>query len=130
MHWSADVLEWIWRRLARRHAAVVVGPELERKYLERGACSVLATSVSLVSEGDLAAAGAAIASRAYDGELTVLTVGRLDAEKNPLLLAEIGERLRASERRWRLLVCGDGPLREQLRRRSSGSQATSSCAPG
>lgn len=117
MHWSADALEWIWQRLARRHPAVVVGPELERKYLEAGACEVLSTAVSLVSEADLAKAGAAIAARDYAGELTVLTVGRLDAEKNPLLLAEIGEQLRGSQRRWRLVVCGDGPLREQLHER-------------
>jgi glycosyltransferase involved in cell wall biosynthesis len=117
MHWSADLLEWIWRVLARRHAAVVVGPELERKYRERGACSVLATAVSLVSERDLAAAAQAVAARDYRGELTVLTVGRLDAEKNPLLLAGVGELLRAGGRRWRLLVCGDGPLREPLRER-------------
>ena len=32
MHLSADVLEAIWRLLARRHAVVVVGPELARKY--------------------------------------------------------------------------------------------------
>ena len=94
MHWSADTLEWIWQRLARRHPAVVVGPELERKYLEAGACEVLSTAVSLVSDADLAKAGAAVAARDYSGELTVLTVGRLDAEKNPLLLAEIAERLR------------------------------------
>lgn len=117
MHWSADVLEWIWRVLARRHATVVVGPELERKYREHGAREVLATAVSLVSERDLDAAAAAIAARDYGGELQVLTVGRLDAEKNPLLLAEIGALLRASGRRWRLVVCGDGPMREQLARR-------------
>src|SRR5437660_9939870 len=40
---SADILEAIWRRLARRHAVVVVGPELERKY--RGSRSLLSTSV-------------------------------------------------------------------------------------
>src|SRR5262249_44118083 len=46
-----------------------------------------------------------------------------DAEKNPLLLADIVQRLRAGEgagdgaRRWRLLVVGDGPLREQLAER-------------
>ncbi|HUA75950.1 MAG TPA: glycosyltransferase [Solirubrobacteraceae bacterium] len=142
MHWSADLLEWIWRRLARRHATVVVGPELERKYLDAGACSVLASAVSLVSERDLDAAERAVAGRDYSGDLTVLTVGRLDAEKNPLLLADIAARLgggvatRAGgdpgggdsaggdpgggapggpgARRWRLLVVGDGPMREQL----------------
>lgn len=117
MHWSADLLEAIWRLLARRYPVVVVGPELERKYREGHARSVLATAVSLVSEGDLAEAAVAVSSRDYSGELTLLTVGRLDAEKNPLLLAEIAALLAAGGRRWRLLVCGDGPMREQLQQR-------------
>lgn len=117
MHWSADLLEAIWRLLARRYPVVVVGPELERKYREGHARSVLATAVSLVSESDLAEAAAAISARDYSGELTLLTVGRLDAEKNPMLLAEIAALLAADGRRWRLLVCGDGPMREQLQLR-------------
>jgi glycosyltransferase involved in cell wall biosynthesis len=117
MHWSADLLEAIWRLLARRYPVVVVGPELERKYREGHARSVLATAVSLVSESDLAQAAAAVAGRDYSGELTLLTVGRLDAEKNPLLLAEIAALLAAGGRRWRLLVVGDGPMREQLQQR-------------
>jgi glycosyltransferase involved in cell wall biosynthesis len=117
MHWSADLLEAIWRLLARRYPVVVVGPELERKYREGHARSVLATAVSLVSETDLAEAAAAVSGRDYSGELTLLTVGRLDAEKNPLLLAEIAALLAAGRRRWRLLVCGDGPMREQLQQR-------------
>lgn len=119
MHLGADVLESIWRLLARRYAVVVVGPELERKYRDGHARSVLATTVSLVSERDLALAPEAIAARHYDDQLTLLTVGRLDAEKNPLLLADIMAELQAGERRWRLLVCGDGPLREQLQARLS-----------
>ncbi len=119
MHVSADVLEAIWRLLARRYATVVVGPEIERKYRDSHARSVLATTVSLVSQRDLAAAADAVAARDYDGELTLLTVGRLDAEKNPLLLADIMARLLADGRRWRLLVCGDGPMREQLHERLS-----------
>jgi glycosyltransferase involved in cell wall biosynthesis len=117
MHLSADLLEAIWRLLARRYPVVVVGPELERKYREGGARKVLATTVSLVSAEDLARAGDAAAARDYAGELTVLTVGRLDAEKNPLLLADIVARLAQGERRWRLLVCGDGPMRPQLQAR-------------
>ena len=117
MHWSADLLEAIWRLLARRYPVVVVGPELERKYREGHARSVLATAVSLVSESDLAEAAAAVSARDYSGELTLLTVGRLDAEKNPLLLAEVAALLAAGGRRWRLLVCGDGPMREQLQQR-------------
>jgi glycosyltransferase involved in cell wall biosynthesis len=114
MHFSADILEAIWRLLARRYAVVVVGPELERKYRDAHARRVLATAVSLISEQDLAAATDAVSARDYDGELRLLTVGRLDTEKNPLLLAEIMARLRGSERNWRLLVCGEGPMREQL----------------
>jgi glycosyltransferase involved in cell wall biosynthesis len=114
MHWSADVLEGIWRLLARRYAVVVVGPELERKYRDGHARSVLATTVSLVSERDLAVASEALVARDYGGELTLLTVGRLDVEKNPLLLADIMARLLEGPRSWRLLVCGDGPMREQL----------------
>ncbi len=114
MHLGADVLEAIWRLLARRHAVVVVGPELARKY--HGARALLDTKVSLVSERDIVSP-AQVAERDYSGELTLLTVGRIDAEKNPLLLAEILARLRAGPRRWRLVVCGDGPLREQLQRR-------------
>ncbi|HST32203.1 MAG TPA: glycosyltransferase [Solirubrobacteraceae bacterium] len=117
MHWSADLLEAIWRLLARRYPVIVVGPELERKYREGHARSVLATAVSLVSENDLAQAAAAVSGRDYSGELTLLTVGRLDAEKNPLLLAEIAALLAAGGRRWRLQVVGDGPMREQLQQR-------------
>jgi glycosyltransferase involved in cell wall biosynthesis len=117
MHWSADVLEAVWRLLARRYAVVVVGPELERKYRESHARSVLASTVSLVSKSDLAAAADAVAARSYDGALTALTVGRLDAEKNPLLLADVMALLCAGKRRWRLLVCGDGPMRDALQAR-------------
>jgi glycosyltransferase involved in cell wall biosynthesis len=111
MHFGADALETIWKLLARRYPVVVVGRELERQY--RHAPRLLATTVSLVSERDIAADDEALASRSYDGELTVLTVGRLDAEKNPLLLADVMARLQP-DTRWRLIVCGDGPMRERL----------------
>jgi glycosyltransferase involved in cell wall biosynthesis len=111
MHFSADVLEAIWRGLARRHAVVVVGPELARKYAR--APRLLATTVSLVSSRDLVSAVEAPV-RSYDGELTLLTVGRIDSEKNPLLLAEILAQLLRGGRSWRLVVCGDGPLSSAL----------------
>lgn len=111
MHLGADVLEAVWKLLARRHPVVVVGAELERKYGH--APRVLATAVSLVSERDLAEP-VSVRGRSYDGPLTVLTVGRLDAEKNPLLLPEIMELLIAGGRRWRLVVVGDGPMRARL----------------
>jgi len=117
MHVSADLLEGIWMLLARRHPIVVIGPELERKYRSGRARSVLATNVSLVSEQHLELAADAVTARDYSGELRLLTVGRLDAEKNPLLLADIMARLLAGERRWRLRVCGEGPMLPELQAR-------------
>jgi glycosyltransferase involved in cell wall biosynthesis len=49
----------------------------------------------------------------------VLSVGRLDEEKNPLLLAEALALLRREDPRWRMVVCGDGPLRAPLLQRLS-----------
>jgi glycosyltransferase involved in cell wall biosynthesis len=74
----------------------------------RRARRILPVTISLVSERDIAASGT---GPAWDGEVRVLSVGRLDPEKNPLLLADILARLGPG---WRLLVCGDGPLRDDL----------------
>lgn len=112
MHFGADVLEAIWKLLARRHGVVVVGPELARKY-ERSA-AVLDVTVSLIHEGDLREADP---GRDYGHALSLLTVGRLDAEKNPLLLADVLAGLRATGRDWSLTICGDGPMREPLQER-------------
>ncbi len=109
---AALVLEGAWRVLGRVVPVVAVGPDLARRYA--GAKRVLATSVSLVSERDLASASAA---RPWDGEVRVLSVGRLDAEKNPLLLAEVLAQLVRGGGAWRLIVCGDGPLRGALQAR-------------
>ena len=49
----------------------------------------------------------AATARSYDGELRVISVGRLDAEKNPLLIADVLRRLVDDGRPWRLIVCGD-----------------------
>ncbi|HMJ02971.1 MAG TPA: glycosyltransferase [Conexibacter sp.] len=114
MHVGADLLDGIWRLLARRHPTVVVGPDLAESY--RRAPELLAMTVSLVSEAQLAEPEVA-AARDYDGPLTALTVGRVDTEKNPLLLADIVARLNRDAPRWRLVVCGEGPLVEALAER-------------
>jgi glycosyltransferase involved in cell wall biosynthesis len=111
MHVGADVMEFVWKLLARRYPVIVVGPELARQY--RGACRTLPITVSLVSEQDVVDLDDAL-SRSYEDELTLLTVGRLDAEKNPLLLADVLALLRAGGRSWRLIVVGEGQLREKL----------------
>lgn len=106
------VLEAAFQAMARRAGVVAVGPQIARRYGASG--RVLEISVSLTSERDVVAAEAS-ARRSYDGELRVLSVGRLEEEKNPLMLADVVARLREHDGgRWRLTVCGEGPLRDAL----------------
>jgi glycosyltransferase involved in cell wall biosynthesis len=112
MHAVADALELLWRALARLAPVVVVGEELRTHY--RRSRRVLAIAVSLISDDDIEAGELAAASRSYDDELRLLSVGRLDLEKNPLLLADVLLLLRREDPRWRLLICGEGPLEPAL----------------
>jgi glycosyltransferase involved in cell wall biosynthesis len=112
LHWAADALERSWRLLARRLPIVVVGPQLAEAYGHGAA--VLPITVSLTREADVAPArepGAPLPA-----PVRVLSVGRLDREKNPLLLADVLARLDGG-RSWRLVVCGDGPQRAELEAR-------------
>jgi glycosyltransferase involved in cell wall biosynthesis len=105
---------------------VVVGPDLAENF--KRARHLLPISVSLVRDSDIADPDAA-AGRSWDGEHSVLSVGRLETEKNPLLLADVLARLddgaqaagsagrAASASGWRLLICGEGPLEGELRER-------------
>jgi glycosyltransferase involved in cell wall biosynthesis len=112
-HLAAAMLDAAYRALARRFPTVVVGPQLARRY--RAAPHLLSVSVSLVESSEIVSPELAHA-RPYEGELRALTVGRLEAEKNPLLLADVIARL-DGDRRWRLLVCGEGPLAQPLQAR-------------
>ena len=60
---------------------------------------------------------------------TILSVGRLDPEKNPLLLADVLARLSRDEGRWRLVVCGDGPLEGALADRLAELGVGGQCRP-
>jgi glycosyltransferase involved in cell wall biosynthesis len=117
MHRGADLLERSWKLLARGSPVIAVGPDLARQY--RMAPALLEIVVSLVRDGDIEA-GIRAADRPYDGELRALSVGRLDTEKNPLLLARVLETIRQVDSRWRLVVCGEGPLRSELVRELEG----------
>ena len=109
--WTAWVLEAAFRLLGRMLPVVVVGPDLARRY--RSTRSLLSVYVSLLRPTDLVAAKDAV--RDYDADpLLMLSVGRLDPEKNPVLLADILSRALRSDPRWRLVVCGEGTLREAL----------------
>ena len=111
MYPVAFVLEAAYRLLARVCPVIVVGPDLARRY--RHSPRVEQIAVSLVRESQIVTVAEA-SRRSYDAALNVLSVGRLEREKNPLLLAEILARLRREDRRWRLLVYGEGPLEPQL----------------
>jgi glycosyltransferase involved in cell wall biosynthesis len=112
VHASADVLDGAFRALARLIPVVVVGPALAERY--RAGRAVLPLTVSLISQREL---DAPAPERRWDGELTAISVGRLEEEKNPLLLADVLAELRASDPRWRLVICGEGPLEDALRER-------------
>jgi len=114
IRWAGDLLELSWRTLARLVPIVAVGPSLAAAYPHG---RTLEIAVSLVTEADIAGPEVA-AARSYEAsELRVLSVGRLEEEKNPLLLAEVIALLQADSPRWRLLICGEGPIEDELRRR-------------
>lgn len=112
VHAAADLLDASFRGLGRIVPVIVVGPALAERYGR--AREVLPVTISLVSEDDIASSPR---ERDWDGERIVLSVGRLEEEKNPLLLADILANLRATDSRWRLVVCGEGPLEGALRER-------------
>jgi glycosyltransferase involved in cell wall biosynthesis len=116
VHLAGDLLEGSYRLMARAGApTVVVGPDIAANFA--GARRLLPISVSLVRDSDIVDPGEA-AGRAWNAERTVLSVGRLETEKNPLLLADVLARLTQDHRDgWRMLICGEGPMEDELRDR-------------
>lgn len=112
---AAHMLEHAFRRLSRRFPTVVVGEQLGQRY-GGGSAPTLVTGFSLVHAADIVSLDDALA-RSWDGPLRLLSVGRLDPEKNPLLLAEIMHRLHQLNAGWHLTVAGGGPLADGLQRR-------------
>jgi glycosyltransferase involved in cell wall biosynthesis len=114
LHLAADALEAVFRGLARRLPVVVVGPDLAERYARSG--QLLELMISLVREADVVTTAEAAAMT--DGPVRrLLSVGRLDREKNPGLLLDVLAVLRSSDHSWRLLIVGDGPLRASLETR-------------
>ena len=110
----AWMLEGSYRLLARRCATIVVGPALRANYRRAG--TLLELAVSLVSDDQIVDPETA-AERSYSGYATILSVGRVDEEKNPLMLAEVLKELVDQKREWRLLVVGEGTLEGALQAR-------------
>jgi glycosyltransferase involved in cell wall biosynthesis len=111
MHVAADALEGLFQLLARRLPVVVVGPDLAARYARSP--RLLELMVSLVSECDVVDEAAALAA-VERAPRRLLSVGRLDREKNPLLLVEVLAELLAVDPGWRLEVVGEGPMRDEL----------------
>jgi glycosyltransferase involved in cell wall biosynthesis len=103
------------RLLARAAKTTVVGTELVRRYGgERR--STLSMTVSLVRDADVRGEPA---ERDWTGPIELLTVGRIDQEKNPLLLVEALAVLeRTHPGRYRLAWAGTGPLVGAVQRRA------------
>jgi glycosyltransferase involved in cell wall biosynthesis len=114
---AAHLLEASSRLLARRLPTVVVGEDLGRRYRRKNS-RVLVTGFSLIRDADVISVQRAL-EKPWTSELRILTVGRLDPEKNPLLLPEILRRLRTRDARWRMTVVGEGVLEQAVRERSS-----------
>lgn len=104
---GALALEGAYRLLSRFLGVIVVGPDLARRY--RGSPALLEIAVSLVEDEDLVTPAVA-GGRDYEGRLEALSVGRVEAEKDPLLLIEILRELRTDGRDWHLSVYGEGPM--------------------
>jgi glycosyltransferase involved in cell wall biosynthesis len=111
LRFAAVLLDVAWRGLARRIPTVAVGDDLARRY--RGGTAAVRIAVTLVEDEDVVELDSALA-RDWAGERRLLSVGRLDPEKNPLLLADV---LAALDDDWRLVVCGEGTLMGALAER-------------
>ena len=113
---GVKVLDALHRRLARRLPATLVGPQIAARYAGPGAAGHLTMTVSLVP-----AAAVASGARPDPGErVRLLTVGRLEPEKNPLLLIEALARLNErSPDRYDLTWIGRGELEDAVRARAA-----------
>jgi glycosyltransferase involved in cell wall biosynthesis len=103
------------RLLARRIPTTVVGKELASHYgLDRS--TTYAMTVSLVPEAELEHEPAA---HDLTAKVELLTIGRLEVEKNPLLVVELlAELERREPGRFRLTWIGRGKLEDEVRGRA------------
>jgi glycosyltransferase involved in cell wall biosynthesis len=108
----AELMERGFRALGRRCGVVAVGPAIAAGY--RRSRRLLEIAVSLVEAEDVVDPAAAAGRPYEEPPLIALSVGRLEEEKNPLLLADALAALRRRDPRWRLVICGEGSMKEAL----------------
>jgi len=110
--WS---IEAVYRLLARRLPTTAVGTGVAQRYAS-GRSTVLPIAISLMRAEDVVTS---LPERDWTGQISLLTVGRLEPEKNPLLLVDALARLEAESRgRFRLVWIGRGMLEEDVERRA------------
>jgi len=109
---AVRAVEAAFRLLAQRVPATVQGAELARRYAG-GRAPVHTMTESVVGASDISAEPL---ERDWNGTIEFLTVGRLETEKNPLLLVEAFAAL-TKERpgAYRLTWIGRGPLEADVK---------------
>lgn len=108
----AMVLDRAYRVIGRRLPATLVGRQVAAQYGGERPSNLVMT-VSLVPERVLASSSRRASS---PGVVRLLTVGRLEVEKNPLLIVEMFAELdRRRPGGYRLSWIGRGPLEPQVR---------------
>jgi glycosyltransferase involved in cell wall biosynthesis len=110
---AVAALDLAQRLLARMVPATVVGTANASRF---GSGRVLTMAPSLVRAAEVVSEPA---ERDWSGEIELLTVGRIDAEKNPPLVAALVAALeRERPGRYRFRWVGVGPQADDLRRRA------------
>ena len=111
-------------RILRQFSRVIVLCDFYESYLKR--CGLSPLQIAQIPTGIRAdsVVSRAEARQLWEAPAEVFTfglLGRLSEEKNHTLLlraaARLAKDLDASPRSWRILIAGDGPLREKLRRK-------------
>ncbi len=106
------MIDRVYRGVARRARTVVVGDRIAEQYRSRRE-NVLAITVNLTREADIPIAPA---DSEWQAPVRLLTVGRIEPEKNPLLLVEMLAQLeRERPGRYVATWVGSGRLAEDLR---------------
>jgi glycosyltransferase involved in cell wall biosynthesis len=106
-------LDLAFRLLSRRLPTTVVGAHVAQRY---GAPrpNILEMHVNLLSAGDLVSRPS---EADWSTRVELLTVGRIDREKNPMIVPQVlGELERRAPGRFHLTWIGEGPLAEPLAR--------------
>jgi glycosyltransferase involved in cell wall biosynthesis len=113
---SMWLLDGVFRMLARRVQVAAQGAELAERYGAPRRHNVHAMTESVIRAGDVADAPLV---RDWDGTIELLTVGRLEPEKNPLLLVgALAELERRHPGRFVLTWVGRGPLEDVVLNRA------------